>query len=150
MMLASSGVAMAQESSPAAEGPMLFPAGCVVIAEGLNQPRYLTVAADGTVYVTEAGGVQAAASMFAFAAAVHIPCILGSQAEMGIGTAACAHLGVALPNLHYPCETFGPLRYVRDVITRPVPIEGGYLSPPDGPGLGVEIDDDALEAMRVR
>ena len=34
---------------------MLFPAGCVVIAEGLNQPRYLTVAADGTVYVTEAG-----------------------------------------------------------------------------------------------
>ena len=55
MMLASSGVAMAQESSPAAEGPMLFPAGCVVIAEGLNQPRYLTVAADGTVYVTEAG-----------------------------------------------------------------------------------------------
>ncbi len=55
MMLASSGVAMAQESSPAAEGPMLFPTGCVVIAEGLNQPRYLTVAADGTVYVTEAG-----------------------------------------------------------------------------------------------
>jgi sugar lactone lactonase YvrE len=55
MMLASSGVAMAQESSPPAEGPMLFPAGCNVIAEGLNQPRYLTVAADGTVYVTEAG-----------------------------------------------------------------------------------------------
>lgn len=34
---------------------MLFPAGCTVIAEGLNQPRFLTVAADGTVYVTEAG-----------------------------------------------------------------------------------------------
>src|SRR6478735_5304167 len=55
MMLASSGVGMAQESSPVAEGRMLFPAGCAVIAEGLNQPRYLTVAADGTVYVTEAG-----------------------------------------------------------------------------------------------
>ena len=44
------------------------------------------------VYVVEAGGLEAAAAILAFGAAAGIPCILGSQAEMGIGTAACAHL----------------------------------------------------------
>jgi muconate cycloisomerase len=60
------------------------------------------------VYVVEAGGVMAAAEILASAGGLGIPAILGSQAEMGIGTAACAHLGVAAPNLPYPCETSDP------------------------------------------
>lgn len=55
MMLAGSSAAMAQESSPAAGGPSLFPSSCTVIAGGLDQPRFLALGADGTVYVTEAG-----------------------------------------------------------------------------------------------
>jgi len=101
------------------------------------------------VYVTEAGGLEAAAAIFAFAGAVGIPCILGSQAEMGIGTAACAHLAVAVPQLPFACETFGPLRYQRDIVTSPIPISAGFLSPPDGPGLGVKLDREAVEEMRV-
>ena len=101
------------------------------------------------VYVTEAGGVQAAAAIFAFASAIDIPCILGSQAEMGIGTAACAHLGVALPNLAHACETFGPLRYVHDILVQPLSITNGYLEPPSGAGLGVNVDWKAVEALRV-
>jgi hypothetical protein len=53
-MLATSGTAMAQEGTPA-EGPALFPANCAVVAEGLDQPRFLALGADGTLYVTEAG-----------------------------------------------------------------------------------------------
>ncbi len=53
-MLATSGTAMAQEGTPA-EGPLLFPASCSVVAEGLDQPRFLALGADGTLYVTEAG-----------------------------------------------------------------------------------------------
>ena len=102
------------------------------------------------VYVSEAGGVMAAANIFAFAASLDIPCIIGSQAEMGIATAACAHLAVALPQLPYAIETFGPLRYQRDIVKTPVPIRDGYLAPPDGPGLGVSLDEDAVEEMRVR
>ncbi len=101
------------------------------------------------VYVAEAGGLEAAAAIFAFAASVGIPCILGSQAEMGIGTAACAHLAVAVPQLPYACETFGPLRYSRDIVAAPVPIAGGFLTPPDGPGLGVALDREAVQEMRV-
>ena len=100
------------------------------------------------VYVVEAGGMEAAAAIFSFAAVVGISCILGSQAEMGIGTAACAHLGVAVQRLPYACETFGPLRYCRDIVASPIPISGGFLTPPDGPGLGVRLDWDAVNTMR--
>lgn len=101
------------------------------------------------VYVVEAGGVLAAREIFAFASAVGIPCILGSQAEMGIGTAACAHLAVALPHLPHACETFGPLRYLRDIVAEPAAIAGGYLAPPEGPGLGVRLDWDAVKEMKA-
>jgi hypothetical protein len=50
--------AMAQEASPVASpdaGIPGVPAGAVVLAAGLMSPRYLTVAEDGSVYVTEAG-----------------------------------------------------------------------------------------------
>jgi muconate cycloisomerase len=96
------------------------------------------------IYVVEAGGLQAAAHMFAFAGALEIPCIIGSQAEMGIGTAACAHLGVAVSNLPYACECFGPVRNVKDIVQVPIPIAGGYLTPLDGPGLGVTLDWDVV------
>jgi L-alanine-DL-glutamate epimerase-like enolase superfamily enzyme len=101
------------------------------------------------VYVVEAGGMEAAAAIFNFAAAAGISCILGSQAEMGIGTAACAHLGVAVQRLPYACETFGPLRYCRDIVSSPIPISHGFLTPPEGPGLGIHLDWDAVDTMRL-
>jgi L-alanine-DL-glutamate epimerase-like enolase superfamily enzyme len=100
------------------------------------------------VYVAEAGGLRAAAEIFALGAAVGVPCILGSQAEMGIATAACAHLAVALPQLPYAIETFGPLRYQRDIVATPGMIADGWLTPPEGPGLGVTLDWDAVNEMK--
>ncbi len=96
------------------------------------------------VYVVEAGGLMAASQIFALAATLDVPCIIGSQAELGIGTAAAAHLGVAVPNLPYACETFGPLRYERDVVAEGTRIVRGFLVPPDEPGLGVELDWETL------
>lgn len=102
------------------------------------------------VYVVEAGGVLAASQIFAFAGELDIPCIIGSQAEMGIGTAACAHLGVSVPNLPYACECFGPVRYVRDIVQEPISIAGGYLTPPDGPGLGIKLNWDVVGEYGLR
>jgi L-alanine-DL-glutamate epimerase-like enolase superfamily enzyme len=101
------------------------------------------------VYVVEAGGLVAASQIFALAGTLDVPCIIGSQAELGIGTAAAAHLGVAVPNLPYACETFGPLRYERDVVGVGARIERGVLTPADGPGLGVELDWETIGAWRV-
>lgn len=127
--------------------PIMADESCQTLRDAYDLAR--ADAADvWNVYVVEAGGVQAARDIFALAAVVDIPCILGSQAEMGIGTAACAHLAAALPNLPYPIETFGPLRYERDIVQTPIPIAGGYVTPPEGPGLGVQLDWDAIEASR--
>jgi L-alanine-DL-glutamate epimerase-like enolase superfamily enzyme len=101
------------------------------------------------VYVSEAGGLRAAANIFALAATLDIPCIIGSQVELGIGAAAIAHLAVTLPNLPYACEASGPLRYQRDIVQRTPRICGGFLYAPEGPGLGVEIDEVALRELTV-
>ena len=128
--------------------PIMADESCQSLQDAYNLARAQT-ADVFNVYVVEAGGLEAAAAIFAFADAVGIPCILGSQAEMGIGTAACAHLAVAVRHLPYACETFGPLRYRRDIVPNAIPISGGYLSPPEGPGLGVTLNWGAIQEMRV-
>ncbi len=101
------------------------------------------------VYVVEAGGLMAASQILALAGALDIPCILGSQAELGIGTAAAAHLGVATPALNRPSETFGPLRYERDIVATGATIAQGFLTPADAPGLGITPDWETIAAWRV-
>jgi len=104
--------------------PVMADESCQTLRDAYELAR--SQAADVlNVYVVESGGLTAAAHTFAFAGEVDIPCIIGSQAEMGIGTAACAHLGVAVPNLPYACECFGPVRYLRDIVQNPIAIAGG-------------------------
>jgi sugar lactone lactonase YvrE len=47
--------ALAQDASPVAGGPPPLPPGAKVVASGLVNPRYLAIADDGTLYVSEAG-----------------------------------------------------------------------------------------------
>jgi L-alanine-DL-glutamate epimerase-like enolase superfamily enzyme len=101
------------------------------------------------VYVVEAGGLLPASHILGLAETLGIPCILGSQAELGIGTAAAAHLGVASAALAYPSETFGPLRYERDIVTSGATIANGALRPADRPGLGLDLDWETIEMWRV-
>jgi L-alanine-DL-glutamate epimerase-like enolase superfamily enzyme len=101
------------------------------------------------VYISEAGGILAAKRIFDFAQSLDIPCIIGSQAELGIGTVAAAHLGVAVGDLPYACETFGTLRYPLDIAAPTPRIENGNLFPPDGPGLGIQLNWEVVNAWRV-
>jgi L-alanine-DL-glutamate epimerase-like enolase superfamily enzyme len=41
----------------------------------------------------------------------------------------------------------GPLS--REMVRNPLRLEDGYLSVPEGPGLGVEINEKTLERFRV-
>jgi hypothetical protein len=57
-MLAPAVMAAAQDATPAGEmggPPLAMPEGCSVVASGLLNPRYVAVAGDGTIYVSEAG-----------------------------------------------------------------------------------------------
>jgi len=102
------------------------------------------------VYVTEAGGLLNAAKIFAMCEAAGLPCMIGSMPEFGIGTAAQIHLGVAMTNLGPDSDACGVLYHEQDLLKTPLRIEGGFSYPPEGPGLGVEIDMTVLESWRLR
>jgi len=102
------------------------------------------------VYVTEAGGLLNASRIFAMCEAAAIPCMIGSMPEFGIGTAAQIHLGVAMTNLGPDSDACGVLYHTEDLLKVPLKIEDGFSYPPEGPGLGVEIDMDILERWRRR
>ena len=100
------------------------------------------------VYVTEAGGLSNASRIFAMCEAAGMPCMIGSMPEFGIGTAAQIHLGVAMTNPGPDSDTCGVLYHQEDLLTTPLRIENGFSYPPEGPGLGVEIDVKILESWR--
>jgi glucarate dehydratase len=67
-----------------------------------------------------------------------------SNSHLGISLAAMTHLAAATPNLTYACDTHYPWK-TEDLI-KPGVLEfvDGSVRVPDGPGLGVELDLDAL------
>ncbi|WP_350274442.1 glucarate dehydratase family protein [Kribbella sp. HUAS MG21] len=70
-----------------------------------------------------------------------------SNSHLGISLAAMTHLAAATPNLTYACDTHYPWK-TEDVIKPGVlRFEAGSVRVPDGPGLGVELDVDALGAL---
>ncbi len=61
-----------------------------------------------------------------------------------IGLAADLHLSAAMPVARY-VEYLTPSPYLDDLVTTPFRVDAeGYLTVPDGPGLGVQLDRDAL------
>ncbi|MCZ6632789.1 MAG: mandelate racemase/muconate lactonizing enzyme family protein [bacterium] len=100
------------------------------------------------VYVAEAGGIYPASQIFAIAEAARLPCIIGSMPELGIGTAAQAHLAFAMRNLGYASDVNGFIYHADDIIHETFQIDDGYLAPPPGPGLGVSLNRDKLEQYR--
>jgi L-alanine-DL-glutamate epimerase-like enolase superfamily enzyme len=101
------------------------------------------------VYVSEAGGLLAAAKAFAIGEAAGLPGLIGSQCELGIGTVAMAHLAVAMPNLAYESDITGHLRYPVDIICELLDYADGCIRPPDAPGLGVTLNEDVLRRWRL-
>jgi muconate cycloisomerase len=71
--------------------------------------------------------------------------MIGSMPEFGIGTAAQIHLGLAMTNLGPDSDTCGVLYHAEDLLARKLRIENGFAYPPEGPGLGVEIDMAVLD-----
>lgn len=102
------------------------------------------------VYVSEAGGIDEARQIFRLAGAAGLDCTLGSMPEGVIGASASLHVAAAMPNLSaHPSDIRGHTAYARDVTAAPLPVANGQLQVPDAPGLGVELDPEGLETMRV-
>ncbi len=68
---------------------------------------------------------------------------------VGLVTALAAHLGAVLPLAQWPTITCIN-NYTDDLLTKPLSITGGYLQVPDGPGLGVEVNETALSKYLMK
>ncbi|TDV43584.1 glucarate dehydratase family protein [Actinophytocola oryzae] len=75
-----------------------------------------------------------------------------SNSHLGVSLAAMTHLASATPNLSYACDTHWPWKAVEDDVVVPgvLRFEGGAVPVPTGPGLGVELDRDALARLHER
>ena len=94
------------------------------------------------------GGIRPTIRAAAMAEAAGASVLLGTTQELGLGTAAVAHVGAVLPALPYPADNVGPRLYTADVATPPVEFVDGQLVVPTGPGLGPTVDRSLLESLR--
>ncbi len=72
-----------------------------------------------------------------------------SNSHLGVSLAAMTQLAAATPNLTYACDTHWPWKDAEDDVVVPgvLRFEDGAVSVPTGPGLGVELDRDALARL---
>lgn len=121
----------------------------------------VTRAADAiSVYLAKAGGIAAAQHVAAVAAAFGLPCDVNGSLESAVGNAANLHFAIATPAVTLPSVIpasapigAGPSTagryYTDDLVGEPFPLRKGLLRPPPGPGLGVELDEERLNAFRI-
>ena len=84
----------------------------------------------------------------ALAQALAMPCWHGSGHELGIKDAAMLHSCAAAANCTLPSDILSHQR-VDDLILKPIPIVESYAIVPRSPGLGVELDPDAIAKYSV-
>jgi L-Ala-D/L-Glu epimerase len=101
-----------------------------------------------TVKLAKVGGIGPASAI-----ARALPVYLSSALDGPVGIAAAAHAAQAIyrnaddPGLAHGLAT--QLLFEHSIASRECVLEGDRLSVPDGPGLGVEIDETALEAAAL-
>jgi muconate cycloisomerase len=69
-------------------------------------------------------------------------------AESSIGSAAAVHLACAVPNVDWGVSLTN-FYLAEDIVKRPLQIIGGAVALPDGPGLGIDVDETAVARFRL-
>jgi O-succinylbenzoate synthase len=114
----------------------------VVTAEDAEAAAAVCDAA--TVKLAKVGGPRAAMRI-----AERIPVYLSSALDGPVGIAAAGHVAQAIDDSGFAHGLATSLLFADTVAGRECQIEDGSLHLPSGPGLGVELDEDALASRRV-
>ncbi len=93
-------------------------------------------------------GLDGARLIIGMFEAAGLTCVLGHVFEMGLAAVAEAHMAAAGGNLatHHEIGSLRPMGVTADVITDDLQPEPGFVRIPEGPGLGVRLDWDMIEA----
>ena len=95
--------------------------------------------------IMKVGGFYPALQIAAICQTAGVPMTVGHGFAGAIQNAAEAHLAISLTHLKLPAEMNGFYRIAEDV-AEGLTIEDGDLRMPDGPGLGVTLQKEALKA----
>lgn len=118
------------------------------IAHHYGNPPIMTALAenvcDGFVLCTGASGLLRQGTVAAEANKPFWLQLVGT----GITTAWAMHFGAVLTHARWPAITCSEL-YQDDLLNERLEVRSGYVAVPTKPGLGVELDEGALERLRV-
>ncbi len=102
------------------------------------------------IKLAKTGGLHRGKDVATVAAANGLTCFMGSMVELGIGAAASAHLTVSTPAITYPTGVMN--QYGEDTLVandEEWTVDGPTFKVPDGPGLGIKPDLEAIERHRI-
>ena len=96
------------------------------------------------------GGLSSAKAIHDLCLEHHMPVWCGGMLESGVGRAHNVALAT-LPGFTLPGDISASRRYwSEDIVTPEFTLDGGTVSVPSGPGIGVEVREDLLSAWAVR
>lgn len=78
-----------------------------------------------------------------------VSCWHGSTVGLGIRDMSYVHASFAAASCTLPGDMVGNFLREDDLIEEPIPIDGGFISLPLAPGLGVTLDEAALARYRL-
>lgn len=122
--------------------------------ESLHGPRSafeLAKVAGADVFAVkteQSGGLYAAQQVAAIADAAGIELYGGTMLEGAVGTMASAQVFSTFANLQWGTELFGPLLLTEEILAQPLDYSDFHLTVPDGPGLGITLDEDRVQFFR--
>ncbi len=95
------------------------------------------------------GGLTGARRLLEMARVMNIPCMFHDDLELSVSLAAATQIITAYKNvITHKCELSGYPEWMgSDVTTESVRFEKGYVHVPEGPGLGVELDEDKVAKL---
>ncbi len=123
---------------------------CVVgfedIAEAVRERAVGVILSDHHYW----GGLRESQSLARICSTFDLGLSMHSNSHLGISLAAMTHLASAVPNLTYALDTHWPWKDEDVIVPGILEFVDGALAVPTGPGLGVELDRDALARLHER
>jgi L-alanine-DL-glutamate epimerase-like enolase superfamily enzyme len=113
--------------------------------------RVIRVGASDAVHIkpTTKGGLTTARKLLWIAMAADMQIVPGTSAPTGVGMAA-AHTFIAIcPHLSGGAHGSPSDILVEDIVEEPIPAGATYLKISDRPGLGIELNKEAVERYRA-
>ncbi|MQB46194.1 muconate/chloromuconate family cycloisomerase [Rhizobium sp. ICMP 5592] len=101
-----------------------------------------------SIKIEQAGGLFAAAKVIAIAETAGISVYGGTMLEGPVGTIAASQLLVGVTDLPWGTEFFGPLLLTEELLIEPLVFRDFELQIPTGPGLGITLDESAVDRFR--